>query len=124
MRLTSPATACCRGCATCIVRVLPSGTLFPQELTQYDPWVVREALHNAIVHQDYLRQGRVTVVEFPDRGSDQSTGRFVLAQVARGSNTHGHRHPARPFLAFIVKHVVRKGPGKKSNGRDAGAAGT
>ncbi|MFM9089859.1 MAG: helix-turn-helix domain-containing protein, partial [Cyanobium sp.] len=33
------------------VRALPSGTLFPQELSQYDPWVLREALHNAIAHQ-------------------------------------------------------------------------
>ena len=49
------------------VRALPSGTLFPQELSQYDPWVLREALHNAIAHQDYLRHGRITVVEFPDR---------------------------------------------------------
>ena len=34
------------------VRALPAGTLFPQEITQYDPWVIREALHNAIAHQD------------------------------------------------------------------------
>jgi ATP-dependent DNA helicase RecG len=44
------------------VRAMPSGTLFPQELSQYDPWVLREALHNAIAHQDYLRHGRITVV--------------------------------------------------------------
>ncbi|MBX3327777.1 MAG: putative DNA binding domain-containing protein [Nitrospira sp.] len=35
-----------------MVRALPSGTLFPQEITQYDPWVIREALHNCIAHQD------------------------------------------------------------------------
>jgi ATP-dependent DNA helicase RecG len=50
-----------------IVRALPSGTLFPQEIAQYDPWVIREALHNAIAHQDYRRHGRIVVVEFPDR---------------------------------------------------------
>ena len=33
------------------VRALPSGTLFPQEITQYDPWVLREALHNSIAHR-------------------------------------------------------------------------
>jgi ATP-dependent DNA helicase RecG len=32
------------------VRELPGGTLFPVELTQYDPWVIREALHNCIAH--------------------------------------------------------------------------
>ena len=34
------------------VRELPSGTLFPVEMAQYDPWVIREALHNCIAHQD------------------------------------------------------------------------
>ncbi|MBM4389379.1 MAG: putative DNA binding domain-containing protein, partial [Deltaproteobacteria bacterium] len=49
------------------VRAMPSGTLFPQEITQYDPWVIREALHNCIAHQDYGLHGRIVVVEFPDR---------------------------------------------------------
>ncbi len=59
------------------VRALPSGTLFPQELSQYDPWVLREALHNAIAHQDYLRHGRITVVEFPDRVLITNVGDFL-----------------------------------------------
>jgi len=41
------------------VRELPDGTLFPVELTQYDPWVIREALHNCIAHQDYGLRGRI-----------------------------------------------------------------
>lgn len=48
------------------LRALPDGTLFPVELTQYDPWVIREALHNCIAHQDYGLRGRVQVVETPD----------------------------------------------------------
>ncbi|MBN2498874.1 MAG: putative DNA binding domain-containing protein [Deltaproteobacteria bacterium] len=63
------------------VRTLPSGTLFPQELTQYDPWVLREALHNAIAHQDYRRQARVTVVEFPDRVLVDNVGEFLPGSV-------------------------------------------
>jgi ATP-dependent DNA helicase RecG len=63
------------------VRALPSGTLFPQELTQYDPWVLREALHNAIAHQDYRRQARVTVVEFPDRVRVDNVGEFLPGSV-------------------------------------------
>ncbi len=66
-----------------IVRVLPSGTLFPQEITQYDPWVIREALHNAIAHQDYLRQGRVIVVEFPDRVLVTNVGEFLPGSVEK-----------------------------------------
>lgn len=64
-----------------IVRALPSGTLFPQEITQYDPWVIREALHNAIAHQDYRRHGRITVVEFPDRVLVTNVGDFLPGDV-------------------------------------------
>ncbi len=64
-----------------IVRALPSGTLFPQEITQYDPWVIREALHNAIAHQDYLRHGRIVVVEFPERMLLTNVGDFLPGDV-------------------------------------------
>lgn len=64
-----------------IVRALPSGTLFPQEITQYDPWVIREALHNAIAHQDYRRHGRIVVVEFPDRVLVTNLGDFLPGDV-------------------------------------------
>lgn len=64
-----------------IVRALPSGTLFPQEIAQYDPWVIREALHNAIAHQDYRRHGRITVVEFPDRVLVTNVGDFLPGDV-------------------------------------------
>lgn len=64
-----------------IVRALPSGTLFPQEITQYDPWVVREALNNAIAHQDYRRHGRIVMVEFPDRVLVTNVGNFLPGDV-------------------------------------------
>jgi ATP-dependent DNA helicase RecG len=64
-----------------IVRALPSGTLFPQEITQYDPWVIREALHNSIAHQDYRRHGRIVVVEFPDRVLVTNVGDFLPGDV-------------------------------------------
>lgn len=64
-----------------IVRAMPSGTLFPQEIAQYDPWVIREALHNAIAHQDYRRHGRIVVVEFPDRVIVTNVGDFLPGDV-------------------------------------------
>ena len=64
-----------------VVRALPSGTLFPKELTQYDPWVLREALHNCIAHQDYSLQGRITIVEFPDRILLTNVGSFLPGDV-------------------------------------------
>ena len=44
-------------------RYIPDGTLFPEEVDQYDPYIIREALNNCIAHQDYTLGGRVTVVE-------------------------------------------------------------
>lgn len=64
-----------------MVRALPSGTLFPQEITQYDPWVIREALHNCIAHQDYGLHGRGVVVEYPDRVILTNVGDFLPGDV-------------------------------------------
>jgi len=65
------------------IRTLPSGTLFPQELTQYDPWVIREALHNAIVHQDYGLHGRLNVVETPSSILITNVGGFLPGSVEK-----------------------------------------
>jgi ATP-dependent DNA helicase RecG len=62
-------------------RVLPWGTLFPVELLQYDPWVLRETLHNAIAHQDYSISGRINVVEFEDRLIVVNHGSFLPGDV-------------------------------------------
>lgn len=64
-----------------VVRTMPSGTLFPKEITQYDPWVIREALHNCIAHQDYQLRGVIRVVEFPDRVLLKNVGDFLPGDV-------------------------------------------
>ena len=43
--------------------------------------MVREALHNAIAHQDYRRHGRIVVVEFPDRVLVTNVGDFLPGDV-------------------------------------------
>ena len=43
-----------------------NGSLFPEEVDQYDPYIIREALHNCIAHQDYTLSGRINVVERED----------------------------------------------------------
>lgn len=63
------------------VRTLPGGTLFPTEITQYDPWVIREALHNCIAHQDYGLRGRTQVVETPDALLLTNVGGFLPGRV-------------------------------------------
>jgi len=59
------------------IRELPGGTLFPVEISQYDEWVIREALHNCIVHQDYTLCSRIIVVEQPDGLLFVNAGQFI-----------------------------------------------
>ena len=47
-------------------RYLPDGTLFPLEYLRYEPFVIRESIHNCIAHQDYSKKARINVVEFED----------------------------------------------------------
>ncbi|MEN6357683.1 MAG: RNA-binding domain-containing protein [Armatimonadota bacterium] len=63
------------------IRTLPSGTLFPQEITQYDPWVIREALHNCIAHQDYSLHGRINIVETSDSILLTNMGSFLPGDI-------------------------------------------
>lgn len=65
------------------IRHLPDGTLFPLETTQYDPWVLREAMHNCIAHQDYSLQGRINVVETPTDVTFSNVGSFLPGSVEK-----------------------------------------
>lgn len=47
-------------------RYLQEGTLFPDEVDQYDPYTIREALNNCIAHQDYTLGGKINLVERED----------------------------------------------------------
>lgn len=58
-------------------RYLPENTLFPEELDQYDNYVIREALNNCIAHQDYKLQGGITVIERPEELVFTNVGSFI-----------------------------------------------
>src|SRR5690606_32410444 len=47
-------------------RYIKSDSLFPEEVDQYDPYIIREALNNCIAHQDYTLGGKIIVVENED----------------------------------------------------------
>lgn len=44
-------------------RYIKDDTLFPDEVEQFDPFIIRESLHNCIAHQDYTLKGKINVVE-------------------------------------------------------------
>jgi len=60
---------------------MPDGTLFPTPVPRYDNWVMREALHNAVAHQDYLLGGKINLVEYPDRLVLSNLGQFIPESV-------------------------------------------
>ncbi|RLS81621.1 MAG: transcriptional regulator [Planctomycetota bacterium] len=62
-------------------RYLPDASLFPTEITQYDPWVVRETLHNCIAHEDYPKGGKINVVETPTSLLFTNVGMFLPGTV-------------------------------------------
>ena len=64
-------------------RYLLDNTLFPTEVTKYEPYVIREALNNCIAHQDYELRGRITVVESPDDILFTNLGSFLPESVEK-----------------------------------------
>ncbi len=58
-------------------RHMPNGSLFPIEVDKYDSWVLREALHNCMAHQDYTKGASITLVEFPDKLLLENAGFFI-----------------------------------------------
>lgn len=63
------------------VEHMPDGTLFPTAIQRYDAWVMREALHNCVAHQDYRLGGKINVVEHPDRLVFSNLGQFIPPSV-------------------------------------------
>jgi len=62
-------------------RYIPNMRLFPTEISQYDPWVIRETLHNCVAHQDYSLGGRITIVEEPEFLLFTNLGSFLPGSV-------------------------------------------
>lgn len=62
-------------------RYMPDNSLFPIEVNQYDAYVIREALHNCIAHQDYKMCGRINIVEKPDELIFTNLGSFIPKSV-------------------------------------------
>jgi len=56
---------------------MSGGTLFPDEVDNYDEFTIREALNNSIAHQDYRMQSRVTIVEREDSLTFSNAGTFL-----------------------------------------------
>jgi len=64
-------------------RYIKEGTLFPDEVETYEPFVIREAVNNCIAHQDYSLGGRINVVEGEDFLIFRNHGSFIPGSVEK-----------------------------------------
>lgn len=96
-------------------RYIREGTLFPEEIDQYEPYAIREALNNCIAHQDYTLAGRINVVECEESLSFTNKGSFVPGDVQRVVMEDApEEHYRNRFLAtamFNLKMVDTAGGG-------------
>jgi ATP-dependent DNA helicase RecG len=85
-------------------RYLPDGTLFPNEVLRYEPFVIRESLNNAIAHQDYTKAGRINVIEVEDDHLIFSNlGSFIPGSVENViENNAPEEHYRNKFLAMAM----------------------
>jgi len=87
-------------------RYLPNDRLFPMEVTKYDPWVIREGLHNCIAHQDYTQGGRINIVENPDSVVLTNLGHFIPETLERVIERDAPEENYRnPFLSSAMVGV-------------------
>ena len=86
------------------IRILPEDTLLPVEISKYDRKIVLEALHNCIAHQDYAREGRIIVVEQPDRLIFENEGDFFEGKPEDYAT--GQKTPHRYRNHFLVRAMT------------------
>lgn len=103
------------------MRELPGGTLFPETMKQYDDYTIREALHNAIAHQDYTLQQRINFVENPGYLYYANGGSFIPGTLQNALATEGpQRHfrnecLCRAMVNFNMIDTVSRGIKKMFN---------
>lgn len=99
-------------------RYMASGTLFPEEVDQYEPYVIREAINNCIAHQDYRLGGYINVVENEDGYITFSNlGSFIPGNIERviqeDAPEEYYRNPFLVSAMFNLKMVDTIGSGIK-----------
>jgi ATP-dependent DNA helicase RecG len=96
-------------------RYMKDGTLFPDEVNQYEPYTIREAINNCIAHQDYTKNGRINVIELDEQLIFTNLGSFIPESVEKVViDDAPEEHYRNRFLAtamFNLKMVDTAGGG-------------
>ncbi len=88
-------------------RYMQQDSLFPEEVDQYDPYIIREALNNCIVHQDYSFGGKINIIEKEDGElTFTNMGSFIPMSIEKVINTDSPESKYRnPFLANAMVNL-------------------
>ena len=88
------------------IKLLRPGTLIAETIHKYDRWVVLEAIHNALAHQDYTSNARIIVTEYVDRLQIVNRGSFFEGQPEDYVTTDRVPEDYRnPFLVEAMANV-------------------
>lgn len=87
-------------------RYLKDQTLFPEEVLQYEPYVIREAINNCIAHQDYTKGGRINLIEFDDSLIFSNYGTFIPGNIEKVVIQNApEEHYRNKFLATAMYNL-------------------
>jgi ATP-dependent DNA helicase RecG len=88
-------------------RYIKEDTLFPEEVDQFDTYIIREALNNCIVHQDYSFGGKINIVEREDGVLTFSNmGSFIPLSIEKVITSDAPESKYRnPFLANTMVNL-------------------
>lgn len=64
-------------------RYMQEGTIFPEEVSKYEPYSIREAINNCIAHQDYSKGARINIIEHDDKLVFTNYGTFIPGSIEK-----------------------------------------
>ena len=93
-----------------------SGSMFPESMSRYDAFTLREPLNNAIAHQDYSKGCHIDVIEYEDeklcfKNAGQFIPESVETVVTQDFPESHYRNPALVEAMRNVKMVETEGGG-------------
>ncbi|RZK06552.1 MAG: transcriptional regulator, partial [Flavobacterium sp.] len=98
-------------------RYMKEGTIFPEEVSKYEPFSIREAINNCIAHQDYTKGARINIIEMEDQLIFTNYGSFIPGSVEKvvidDAPEEFYRNKFLATAMFNLKMVETAGGGIK-----------
>lgn len=84
-----------------------SGSIFPETMSRYDIFTLREPLNNAIAHQDYTKGCHIDVIEYEDEKlCFKNAGQFIPESIeAVVTNDFPETHYRNPALVEAMRNI-------------------